>query len=74
MALKKLELPIVSDDVCQTALRTTGIGRNFLLHSSFVCAGGELGRDTCEVIIKLMTIRKNQTLNVQYVFLWAEKS
>lgn len=46
--LKKVELPIVPSDVCQDKLRLTRLGKYFRLHQSFVCAGGELGRDTCE--------------------------
>lgn len=46
--LKKIELPVMPRDECQKALRTTRLGRRFSLHSSFICAGGEKGRDTCK--------------------------
>ncbi|XP_058460639.1 phenoloxidase-activating factor 2-like [Malaya genurostris] len=46
--LKKIELPIVTPSQCQTALRTTRLGPKFTLHKSFICAGGEKGRDTCK--------------------------
>uniref|UniRef100_A0A2C9GUK4 Peptidase S1 domain-containing protein n=1 Tax=Anopheles culicifacies TaxID=139723 RepID=A0A2C9GUK4_9DIPT len=46
--LKKIELPIMPYDQCQTALRTTRLGKRFKLHKSFICAGGEKGRDTCK--------------------------
>lgn len=46
--LKKIELPIMPRDQCQTALRSTRLGRRFKLHTSFICAGGEKGRDTCK--------------------------
>lgn len=46
--LKKIELPVVKHDKCQTALRKTRLGRYFQLHSSFMCAGGEPGKDTCK--------------------------
>ncbi|XP_035453985.1 phenoloxidase-activating factor 2 isoform X1 [Spodoptera frugiperda] len=46
--LKKIELPVVKHDKCQTALRKTRLGRFFQLHSSFMCAGGEPGKDTCK--------------------------
>ncbi|XP_058117508.1 phenoloxidase-activating factor 2-like [Anopheles ziemanni] len=46
--LKKIELPVMPRTACQTALRTTRLGRRFSLHSSFICAGGETGRDTCK--------------------------
>ncbi|CAG9855866.1 unnamed protein product [Phyllotreta striolata] len=46
--LKKIELPVVRSDVCQDKLRTTRLGRFFELHQSFICAGGEPGKDTCK--------------------------
>lgn len=46
--LKKIELPMVSHSKCQNALRTTRLSRRFYLHDSFVCAGGEPGKDTCK--------------------------
>ncbi|KAI4458065.1 serine protease-related [Holotrichia oblita] len=46
--LKRIDLPIVDRDTCQTQLRTTRLGRHFLLDKSFVCAGGEEGKDTCK--------------------------
>jgi len=46
--LKKLDLPVVARDVCQNSLRSTRLGRFFLLHDSFICAGGEPGKDTCK--------------------------
>uniref|UniRef100_A0A336MFL1 Phenoloxidase-activating factor 2 n=1 Tax=Culicoides sonorensis TaxID=179676 RepID=A0A336MFL1_CULSO len=46
--LKKIELPIVSHQQCQESLKTTRLGSRFQLHSSFLCAGGETGKDTCK--------------------------
>lgn len=46
--LRKVELPMVPHDECQTRLRRTRLGPFFKLHNSFVCAGGEEGRDTCQ--------------------------
>uniref|UniRef100_A0A1Y9H2Q6 Phenoloxidase-activating factor 2 n=1 Tax=Anopheles dirus TaxID=7168 RepID=A0A1Y9H2Q6_9DIPT len=46
--LKKTELPIMPREQCQKALRTTRLGPRFKLHASFICAGGEKGRDTCK--------------------------
>nr|WJJ70401.1 venom protein U-MPTX.16-35 [Megalopyge opercularis] len=46
--LKRVEVPVVKRDQCQEQLRKTRLGRNFLLHSSFMCAGGELGKDACK--------------------------
>ncbi|XP_058464076.1 phenoloxidase-activating factor 2-like [Malaya genurostris] len=45
--MKKVELPIVSNMECQSALRTTRLGSSFRLHNSFICAGGLEGVDTC---------------------------
>lgn len=49
MILKKVELPLVDRSRCLDALRTTRLGRHFVLHESFRCAGGEEGKDTCKV-------------------------
>jgi len=46
--LKKIELPLVAKDDCQDKLRTTRLTARFNLHESFVCAGGEPGKDTCK--------------------------
>lgn len=46
--LKKIGLPIVPREDCQTKLRQTRLGGRFNLHESFVCAGGEVGQDTCK--------------------------
>lgn len=46
--LKKIELPVVPRDTCQNTLRTTRLGKYFELHQSFICAGGEVGKDTCK--------------------------
>lgn len=46
--LKKIDLPIVPRSTCQTNLRTTRLGKFFNLHESFICAGGEKGKDTCK--------------------------
>nr|AAV91027.1 serine proteinase-like protein 4 [Manduca sexta] len=46
--LKKIEVPVVDRNTCRNQLRKTRLGRYFELHSSFMCAGGEPGRDTCK--------------------------
>ncbi|RZB39453.1 serine protease 42, partial [Asbolus verrucosus] len=46
--LKKIELPVVPRDTCQEDLRKTRLGKHFELHKSFICAGGEPGKDTCK--------------------------
>lgn len=45
--LKKVELPVVPKKQCQDALRTTRLGKHFILNEGFLCAGGEKGIDTC---------------------------
>lgn len=46
--LKKIDLPIVPNNKCQELLRSTRLGPKFILHNSFVCAGGEVGKDACK--------------------------
>lgn len=46
--LKKVHLPLVDNVECLDALRTTRLGIYFNLHRSFICAGGEAGKDTCQ--------------------------
>lgn len=65
--LKKVEVPVVPRDKCMAALRRTRLGPKFVLDDSFMCAGGEEGKDTCRVrtiIIFLCvkwSVRKSQT-------------
>ncbi|XP_068625815.1 phenoloxidase-activating factor 2-like [Battus philenor] len=46
--LKRVEVNMVPHDTCASIMQTTRLGRNFRLHDSFVCAGGEEGKDTCQ--------------------------
>lgn len=46
--LKEIDLPIVPFKECQANLRKTRLGRRFKLDKSFVCAGGEEGKDACK--------------------------
>nr|CAI5819317.1 unnamed protein product [Callosobruchus analis] len=45
--LKKIQLPTVEFQQCEEKLRKTRLGRFFKLDKSFMCAGGEHGRDAC---------------------------
>lgn len=45
--LKKIDLPIVPRATCESCLRSTRVGPSFKLHESFICAGGEIGKDMC---------------------------
>ncbi|XP_055611765.1 phenoloxidase-activating factor 2 isoform X2 [Uranotaenia lowii] len=45
---KEVDVPVRSSADCETALRTTRLGTNFQLDTtSFICAGGEAGKDAC---------------------------
>merc|ERR1712107_735980 len=46
VVLKEVDLNVVDNAQCQSALRTTRLGKKFKLDPSFLCAGGE-GKDTC---------------------------
>lgn len=45
--MRRVELPIVSHWDCQRQLRSTRLGKHYRLQRGFLCAGGELGSDTC---------------------------
>ncbi|XP_063883133.1 phenoloxidase-activating factor 2-like [Scylla paramamosain] len=46
--MKAVEMPLVQHDVCQAALQGTRLGPGFILHDSFLCAGGQKeGQDAC---------------------------
>lgn len=46
--LRKVDLPIVARRKCQRKLQRTPLSKYFELHDSFLCAGGEEDKDTCE--------------------------
>jgi len=48
VVLKEVDLPVVDTAACQDSLRQTRLGKRFKLHDSFLCAGGEAGKDTCK--------------------------
>ncbi|KAI4458063.1 serine protease-related [Holotrichia oblita] len=45
--LHKQLLPLVEKNFCQSRLQTTLLGSYFILHESFMCAGGKRGMDIC---------------------------
>lgn len=50
--IKEVEVPVLSGADCQTKLRNTRLGSSFTLDTnSFICAGGEAGKDACTVRI-----------------------
>ncbi|XP_050093437.1 phenoloxidase-activating factor 2-like [Anopheles aquasalis] len=46
--LKQIDLPIMPNEECELAFQATRLGPKFTLHKSFICAGGEVGKDTCK--------------------------
>lgn len=46
--MKEVSLGLVDSQKCQDMLRQTRLGKFFELHSSFICAGGSRGVDTCK--------------------------
>lgn len=46
--LKKVELPVIPHNQCEMLFRKTVLGKYFRLHRSFLCAGGEHGKDACK--------------------------
>ncbi|VVC27187.1 Peptidase S1, PA clan,Serine proteases, trypsin domain,Peptidase S1A, chymotrypsin family [Cinara cedri] len=46
--LKKIDVPIIPHKICEEKLRHTRLGVHFQLHNSFICAGGEIGKDACK--------------------------
>lgn len=55
--LKEVDVSVLTQANCQTALRSTKLGQFFVLDNSFICAGGEAGKDAC-------TVREYDTLAV----------
>ncbi|KFM61862.1 Serine proteinase stubble, partial [Stegodyphus mimosarum] len=45
--LKEVDVPILNYGVCNNELRSTKLGPAYILHPSFLCAGGEEGKDAC---------------------------
>ncbi|KAK0160139.1 hypothetical protein PV328_007576 [Microctonus aethiopoides] len=46
--LRDVDVPIVDQTTCETRLRATRLGGHFVLNKdSFMCAGGEPGKDAC---------------------------
>lgn len=44
-----MDVPVVGNVECENKLRRTRLGFDFKLHSGFLCAGGEEGKDACKV-------------------------
>lgn len=49
---REVDIPVIANGACQTALRATRLGASFVLNNdSFICAGGEAGKDACTVSV-----------------------
>ena len=48
VVLKKIDLPVIERDRCTEMFRKTRLGKHFILNESFICAGGEAGKDSCK--------------------------
>ena len=49
--MKEVDVPIIDQNECENRLRATRLGSSFVLNRySFICAGGEPGKDACTVI------------------------
>jgi len=46
--LKQVQMDLVDHDDCENSFQKTRLGRNFNLDDSFLCAGGQPGKDTCK--------------------------
>ncbi|KAK9878965.1 hypothetical protein WA026_003784 [Henosepilachna vigintioctopunctata] len=46
--LRKVQVTLMDKQKCQQQLQKSRLGQNFELHNSFICAGGEEGKDTCK--------------------------
>ncbi|XP_046469211.1 uncharacterized protein [Neodiprion pinetum] len=46
--LKEVDVPVLSNAVCENQMRRTRLGYSFNLHPGFICAGGEEGKDACK--------------------------
>ncbi|EDW68187.1 phenoloxidase-activating factor 2 [Drosophila virilis] len=46
--MRQVDVPLIPNANCQTALQATRLGASFVLSpTSFICAGGEAGKDAC---------------------------
>ena len=46
--MKAVTMPLTRHDTCQAAMQKTRLGSGFILHDTFLCAGGEVeGQDSC---------------------------
>merc|ERR1712113_444193 len=46
--LKQVQMDIEDHDQCENEFQQSRLGKNFQLDDSFLCAGGQQGKDTCK--------------------------
>jgi len=46
--LKQVQMDVVEHDTCEDEFQKSRLGKNFRLDDSFLCAGGQQGKDTCK--------------------------
>jgi len=46
--LKQVQMDVADHDQCEDKFQKSRLGRNFELDDSFLCAGGQPGKDTCK--------------------------
>lgn len=71
--LKQVDVSVVSLADCQTALRKTRLSGFFNLDSSFMCAGGEAGKDACtvrEYKFVLLRVKNKHSYNLKHKMLF----
>ena len=70
--LKEVDVPVLLDFDCERKLKRTRLGLDFVLHPSFVCAGGEEGKDSCKVryLFYCNIIIYNDVFRVMEEVLW----
>lgn len=50
---KEVDVPVLDTAKCQSSLQATRLGTGFVFDgNSFICAGGEQGKDACTVCSK----------------------
>lgn len=65
--MREVDVPIVDPTVCENLLKQTRLGAAFILNrNSFMCAGGEPGKDACTVIIKDLYINGIVDANIYF--------
>lgn len=66
---KEVDVPIIGNADCQRLFSSTRLGPNFLFDTtSFLCAGGEPGKDACTVNISYELMEQNISFEIMFCF------